>query len=125
MKTKFIFMYLVINLILTETLLAAEMPEAAKKNRCTACHAIDKALVGPAWMEVSKFYNGKIEKTTMGKTLKEVTENKTPAEWLLIKISKGGNGNWGRDIMMPSDPTGKKQDDLKLLVDFVLGLAKK
>ena len=39
--------------------MAADMPELAKKNGCVACHAIDRKVMGPAWMEVSKKYKGK------------------------------------------------------------------
>ena len=75
-------------------------------------------------MDVSRFYNRKIEKTTAGKTLKEATGDTAPADWLLIKVSNGGTGNWGTGIMEPNDPTGKKQDEIKRLIQFVLGLAK-
>lgn len=124
MKTIFVSISATALLMLSGSALAIDMPEAAKKNKCTACHAIDKKIVGPSWVEVSKFYNGKSEKTTAGKTLKEATNGKAPADWLISKVSNGGTGNWGRDIMMPIDPTGKKQDDIKGLVEFVLGLAK-
>ena len=100
------------------------MPDIAKKNGCTACHAIDKKVVGPAWMDVSKFYNGKMDKTTAGKTLKDATGGKAPADWLLTKVSKGGSGNWGSAAMIANDPSGAKQAQIKELVQFVLGLAK-
>ena len=37
---------------------AEEMPALAKKLNCTACHAIDKKVVGPAWRDVAKKYTG-------------------------------------------------------------------
>jgi len=104
--------------------MAVEMPDLAKKNKCSACHAIDTKKNGPAWMDISKFYNGKMEKTNVGKTLKDATGGKAPADWLLFKVSNGGSGNWGSAGMMPNDPIGKKQDEMKELVKFVLGLAK-
>jgi len=117
-------MFAAAGLMVAGSVLAADMPDAAKKNGCTACHAIDKKVVGPAWMDVSKFYNGKMEKSAGGKSVKEATGGKAPAEWLLTKVSKGGSGNWGSTPMIPNDPSGSKQADIKGLVDFVLGLAK-
>lgn len=32
--------------------------ELAKKSGCLACHSIDKKIVGPPWMDVSKRYLG-------------------------------------------------------------------
>ncbi len=112
------------SLMLGGSALAEEMPALAKKNGCDDCHAIDKKIIGPAWMDVSKFYNGKLEKTTAGKTVKEATGGKATEEFLLTKISKGGAGNWGSIPMRVNDPSGKKEADIKELIKFVLGLAK-
>jgi len=87
---------------------ATEMPAVAKKNNCTACHAIDKKVVGPAWQEVAKKYKG---------------DPKAEAN-LLTKVSKGGSGVWGTMPMPPNDPSGTKQAEMKELVHFILGLAK-
>ena len=37
---------------------ASANEELAKKSACTACHAIDKKLVGPAYKEVAAKYKG-------------------------------------------------------------------
>lgn len=95
-------------LIVTGSAMAADMPELARKNGCVACHTIDKKLVGPAWMDVSKKYKGNAGAEAM----------------LIAKVSKGGSGNWGTMAMPPIDPSGKKQDDIKQLVEFILALAK-
>jgi len=89
---------------------AADMPELAKKMNCTACHAIDKKVVGPAWMNVSKKYKG----------------DATAAEKLQVKVSKGGHGTWSSmPYPMPAnDAAGTKQAEIKELVTFILGLAK-
>ena len=34
--------------------MATDMPPLARKNNCVACHSVDKKIVGPAWMDVSK-----------------------------------------------------------------------
>src|SRR5882672_10521575 len=74
----------------------------AQSKNCLACHAIDKKLVGPAYTEVSKKYKG----------------NKD-AEAMLIKKVISGGGVWGT-IPMPPNPV--KEDEAKLLVEWVLSL---
>ena len=97
--------------------MAEDMPPLAKKNNCTACHAIDHKVVGPAWMDVSKKYKGATEF--------EYNGTKYPLmEGLIMKVSKGGSGHWGTMPMPANDPSGAKQAEIKELVTFVLGLAK-
>ncbi len=95
-------------LVIAASAMAADMPDLAKKNGCTACHAIDRKLVGPAWMEVAKKYKG-----DAGAEAK-----------LVAKVSKGGSGVWGTTAMPAIDSSGKKQEDIKQLVQFILNLAK-
>jgi len=91
-------------LLVAGSALAADMPAAAKKNNCVACHAIDKKLVGPAWADVAKKYKG----------------DAGAAAHLDGVISKGGKGVWGP---MPMPPNPKvTAEERKELVDFVLGL---
>ena len=98
----------VAGLMITGSAMAADMPELAKKMNCTACHAIDKKIVGPAWMDVSKKYKG----------------DAGAAAALQTKVSKGGSGNWGTMPMPANDAAGTKQAEIKELVTFILGLAK-
>lgn len=84
------------------------MPPLARENNCTVCHAIDKRVVGPAWMDVSKKYKG----------------DPTAEARLIAKVSKGGAGVWGSMPMPANDASGKKQDQIRTLVRFILGLAK-
>ncbi|MDQ6619610.1 MAG: c-type cytochrome [Pseudomonadota bacterium] len=77
-----------------------------KKNGCTACHAIDKKVVGPAYMEVSEKY-----KTDTG-----------AAARLMDKVKKGGSGVWGQ-IPMPPNPQ-VSDADLKTMISFILDLSK-
>ena len=97
--------------------MAEEMSPLAKKNNCVTCHTMDKKLVGPAFMEISKKYKGATSYTFEGKEYPLV-------EGLMMKVSKGGKGNWGQVAMIPNDPAGTKQADIKQLVEFVLGLDK-
>lgn len=103
-----IYSMAVAGLMFAGSAMATDMPELAKHNGCTACHSIDKKIVGPAWMDVSKKYKGEA-----GAEAK-----------LIAKVSKGGGGVWGPVPMPPMDAAGKKQGDIKKLVEFILALDK-
>ncbi len=92
-------------LLAASSAMAADMPELAKKDKCISCHTIDKKLVGPAWMDVSKKYKG----------------DKKAEAMLVAKVKKGGSGAWGT-VAMP--PQTASDADIKQLVKFILGLAK-
>lgn len=94
------------SLMVAGSAMAADMPELAKKNNCTACHAIDKKVVGPAFKSVADKYRG----------------DAGAADKLLVKVSKGGGGAWGSMPMPANDPAGTKQADMKELVKFILSL---
>lgn len=74
----------------------------AKKYNCTACHAADKKMVGPAYKEVAKKYKGQAD----------------AAAKLADKVKKGGGGVWGQ-VPMPPNPT-VPDGDIKVLVAWVL-----
>jgi len=104
---------------------AVDMPPLAKKNGCTACHAIDHKVVGPAWMDVAKKYKGvKTYKYSNNGSNAPDAKEYPLVEGLVVKVSKGGHGNWGSAAMIPNDPSGKKQNEIKELVEFELSLAK-
>ena len=86
---------------------AQSADELLKKHGCTACHAMDKKLVGPPYAEVAAKYKG---------------DAKAPA-MLMEKVKKGGVGNWGKDIPMPPNPQ-VPDADIKTMVTYVLGLKK-
>lgn len=115
MKSIIVSMMVAAGLMAAGNAMATDMPPLAKKLNCTACHAIDKKVVGPAWADVAKKYKGAKTYTFQGKEYPLV-------EGLMMKVSKGGAGNWGSTAMVPNDPAGAKQADIKELVDFVLGL---
>ena len=112
-------------LMIAGSAMAVDMPPLAKKHNCTACHAIDHKVVGPAWMEVSKKYKGaKAYKYSANGSAAPDAKELPLVEGLMEKVSKGGHGNWGSMAMIANDPTGKSQGDIKELVEFVLGLAR-
>lgn len=76
--------------------------ELATKSACTACHAVDKKLVGPSYKDVAKKYAGNAKAEAM----------------LFEKVKKGGVGTWGQ-VPMPPNPN-VKDDDLNTLVKWVL-----
>ncbi len=97
-----------------------EMPLLARELNCVACHAIDHKLVGPAWQDVANRYTGK------GVTTYTYKGKQSPLiEGLVMKVSKGGSGNWGTMPMPANDPTGVKQAKITELVKFEQSLAKK
>lgn len=76
--------------------------ELAKKYNCTACHAPDKKMIGPAYKDVAAKYKG---------------DATAPAK-LAEKVKNGGTGVWGP---IPMPPNANVPDaDIKALVDWVL-----
>ena len=53
-----------------------------QKNNCTACHAVDKKILGPSFQDIAKKHPGK-------------------TDYLAAKIKAGGSGVWG-PIPMPA-----------------------
>jgi len=97
---------------------AEEMPALAKQFSCTACHGIDRHLVGPPWRDMAKKYKGVTKYTYKGKEYPLI-------EGLVMKVSKGGSGNWGKMPMPGNDPAGTKQPEMTELVKFILSLPEK
>jgi cytochrome c len=98
-----------IGLTLGALLLAAAAPalanlELATKSGCTACHSVDKKIVGPAYKDVAAKYKG----------------DKTAAAKLEKKVKEGGVGVWGQVPMPPNSAV--KDADIKTLVKWVLSL---
>jgi cytochrome c551/c552 len=97
-----------------------EMPPMAKKLGCSACHAIDRKVIGPAWKDVAAKYTGQ------GVTTYTYQGKEYPLiEGLVMKVSNGGSGNWGTIPMPPNDPKGVHKDDITELVKFEQSLAEK
>lgn len=73
----------------------------AQQRACTACHAVDKKVVGPAFKDVAKKYKG----------------NAAAEQALASKVKKGGGGVWG-NIPMPANNV--TEAEAKQLVQWVL-----
>ena len=78
----------------------------AQKNACTACHAVDKKLVGPSLADIAKKYSGQAD------AVAKLTDS----------IRKGGSGKWG-PVPMPAQPA-LAEADAKVLAEWVLAGAK-
>ena len=91
--------------------LAATFPahanlDLAKKSNCMSCHAVDKKMVGPAFIDISKKY----------------ASDKDAAKMLAAKIKAGSKGVWGQ-IPMPPNAT-VKDTDAEALAKWILAGAK-
>jgi cytochrome c len=95
-----------------------EMPPLAKKFNCNACHDIDRVVIGPSWRDIAMKYKGVAKYTYKGKEY-------PLSEGLVVKVSKGGSGNWGKMPMPGNDPAGTRQSDMTELVKFILSLPEK
>lgn len=80
--------------------------ELAQQKACLACHAMDKKLVGPAYLDIAKKYGSQTDAQAM----------------LVASIKKGGSGKWG-PIPMPAQPA-LSDADANTLAAWVLGGAK-
>jgi len=76
--------------------------ELAQKSGCTACHSVDKKVVGPSYKDVAAKYKG----------------DKDAEAKLFKKVKEGGQGVWGE---VPMSPNSFVSDaDIKTLVKWVL-----
>ncbi|MBI5006713.1 MAG: c-type cytochrome [Nitrosomonadales bacterium] len=105
MKSIVISMIAAAGLMVAGSASAAEMNPLAKKNGCTACHTMDKKLVGPSYQDVAKKYKG----------------DAGAAAKLEAKVAKGGSGVWGAMPMPPNAPK-VPEGDIKELVKWILSL---
>jgi len=77
--------------------------DAMGKAGCTACHAKDKKLVGPAFKDIAAKYKGQ-----------------DVAAKLFEKVRKGGSGSFGPVPMAPNPPDKIDDATLKAAVDLIL-----
>ena len=77
-------------------------PELAKAKNCTACHAVDKKMIGPSYKDVAAKY----------------ANDKDAVARLTKKVREGGAGVWG-PIPMPPNPQ-VNDAEAETLVKWVL-----
>ena len=71
---------------------------------CTACHSVDKKLIGPAYKDVAAKYRG----------------NKGAEADLVKKVKAGSKGVWGDIPMTPNAHV--KDEDIRTMVQWILQL---
>lgn len=69
----------------------------AQSKFCMACHKVDKKVVGPAFQDVARKYQGQPD----------------AAQRLAHKIVHGGKGVWGQ-VAMPANPKVSEAEALQL-----------
>lgn len=74
---------------------------------CTACHAVDKKIVGPSYGQVAGCYATKDAKKLAATKL-----------MLAKHVKEGGAGTWG-PIPMPANPA-VAAEDINKIVDWVM-----
>jgi len=125
MKKTLLIVISIFGLMVNGVIWAIEMPALAKKYECNSCHDIDKVVVGPPWMEVSKRYRG-VTRYKYSKTGSAASDAQAYPllKGLVIKVSQGGSGNWGPMPMSGNDLDRSNQSEIRQLVQFILNLAK-
>ena len=78
-----------------------------QKDGCTACHSIDKKIVGPAYKDVAEKYR----------------KDPSAEAKLVEKVKKGSSGVWGQVPMPPNSPQ-VSDADIKADVAYILSLKK-
>jgi cytochrome c len=106
MKSIIVSMFAAVGLMIAGSAMAVDMP-AEGKAKCASCHAIDKKVVGPSWMDISKKYKG----------------DKQAADKIAANITKGGSFGWKMGVMTPKG-LGATDAEIKKLSAFIVGLAK-
>lgn len=94
------------SLIIAGTTLAADIP-AVNKAKCGTCHAIDKKVIGPSYMDIAAKYKGDSDAV-----------NKIAAN-----ITKGGSFDWKMGKMPPKG-MGANETEIKAMSEYIAGLAK-
>jgi cytochrome c len=100
-----------ISAVTGQGVLAAEAPAAfstadamniARKNACMGCHAVDRKLVGPSFLQIAGKYKGDAQAQARLET----------------KVKDGGSGVWGV-LPMPSHRS-MNGADIKTVVGWIL-----
>ena len=92
-------------LCVTPSAFADEGTDRLQKDGCTACHSIDKKVIGPAYKDVAAKYRS----------------DSGAAAKLVDKVKKGGSGVWGQIPMPPNSPQ-VSDADIQADVKYILSL---
>ena len=103
---KFTYVVIAAGLLAAGAAQAQDGEALLKKYGCVACHANDKKVVGPAYVEVAAKYKG----------------DAGAAAKLAAKVKAGGTGVWG-PIPMPPNPS-VPDADMKTMMAYILAMKK-
>jgi len=95
-------------LVASTSALAQAAPEGealAILKRCSACHAIDEALIGPPYRAIAA---------------RHAADRELTIEVLARKVIHGGGGNWGIVPMVPNEHVSL--DEAREIVAWILSL---
>ncbi|MES1982209.1 MAG: c-type cytochrome [Pseudomonadota bacterium] len=106
MKSKFVSMVTTVGLVMAYSALAVDMPAAAKA-KCSACHDVKAAGMGPSYTDISVKYKG----------------DKEAAAKIAASTTKGGSFGWNLGSMPPRG-MGATDSEIKSISGFIAGLAK-
>jgi len=106
MKNSIFGMMAVASLIFAGSAMAGD-PPAAAKGKCGGCHAVDKKMVGPSYMDIAAKYKGDAD--AVGK--------------LTANITKGGMLGW-KIAAMPPRGLNASDAEIKEIAEYIAGLAK-
>ena len=105
MKSLIPCMIVATSLVISGAALAAE--PAAGKSKCNMCHALNKKVVGPSFMDISMKYKGDPDAVAK----------------LEANITKGGSFGW-KYTNMPPRGMGASNAEVKEMAEYIAGLAK-
>jgi cytochrome c551/c552 len=88
------------------TVTVSDVAGLAKRKACFSCHATDKRIMGPSFLEIAARYRG----------------DATAKARLEDKVRRGGSGAWG-ELPMPPHPD-IPDSDIKSLVQWILAGAR-
>ena len=106
MKSIIVSMVAAAGLMVAGSALAADMP-AEGKAKCGACHALDKAGVGPSYNDIAAKYKG----------------DAGAVDKLVANITKGGEFGFKKGKMPPKG-LGANDAEIKNMATWIAGLAK-
>ena len=107
MKSIMVSMVAAASIIFAGASMAADMPAAAK-TKCGGCHALDKKVMGPSYMEIAIKYKG----------------DNDAASKISANIAKGGKFGWGAKMPMPPKGMNANEAEIKSMAEYIAGLLK-